>query len=178
MFKHQKFYFVRTKRRQFYSSPYPYIFFDYLNLGVNFLNVIFSTIQNETERRAYGTAGYAMPYQNTGVKSQELITTTNQRAILGPLDDELPYTDYNHLPVAAGYKSHDYEYGYSYIPPEKWYPQPPRPPICVTEKRMNVCPSFASGLPADLKEFHTSRRITPPDQLNEQFVSEKLNSGR
>ena len=123
------------------------------------------------------TTGYVGPYQGVGFKSEELRTTDNQRRIEGALDDELVYSDYNHLPVAAGYKSYDYEYGYSYIPPEKWYPQPPRPPICVTDNRSPVCPMVSEKF-ADLKEFHSSRRITGPYQLNRDYVDDKMNSGR
>lgn len=131
------------------------------------------------EDRAHDTSGYDYPYQSAGEKSQRDRTIENRRIIEGPLDDELPYSDYNHLPMAAGYKSHDYEYGYSFLPPEKWYPQPPVPPICVSEKRCPVYPGLAGGSKyADVKEWHDSRRITPPDMINIDYVADKLNSGR
>jgi hypothetical protein len=97
------------------------------------------------------------------------------RVIDGPLDSDLPFTDYNHLPVAVGYDSRDYEYGYSYIPPEKWHPTPPRPPICVTDRRTPICPVMAGGDHINLKEFDSSRRITQPLQLNTNFVEKRLN---
>ena len=102
----------------------------------------------------------------------------NRRVIEGELDDELPYSDYNHLPVAAGYKSHAYEYGYSMIPPEKWFKQPVRPPICVTEKRCPTMPSYTTGVPVDTMEWHSSRRVTQPDMISVKYVQDKLNSGR
>ena len=102
----------------------------------------------------------------------------NRRVIEGELDDELPYSDYNHLPMAAGYKSHAHEYGYSFIPPEKWFPQRPRPPICVTEKRCPTLPSYTTGVPMDTKEWHSSRRVTHPDTISVEYVQDKLNSGR
>lgn len=132
----------------------------------------------ETEFNARTTDGYYGRYQETGEKSQKIKTVENQRVIKGELDDEIPYSDYNHLPIASGYKSHDYEYGYSFIPPEKWYPQPPRPPICVSEKRAPVCPVYTNGAPVDVKEFHSTRRITPPDIINADYVNDKLNGGR
>jgi hypothetical protein len=130
------------------------------------------------DERARTTAGFYGPFQTMGPKSERLRTTESRRRIEGVLDDELPYTDYNHLPIAAGYKSHDYEYGYSFLPPEKWYPQPPRAPVCVTEKRCPVCPAYANGAPADAKEFHSARRITPPDMINTDYIGDKLNAGR
>lgn len=132
----------------------------------------------ELDDRARTTDGYEMPYQDVGIKSEKNKMNRNKRVIEDTLDDELPYSDYNQLPVASGYKSHDYEYGYSFLPPEKWYPQPPRPPVCVTEKRCPVCPVNATGTPTDVKEFHNSRRITQPDEINVDYVNDKLNSGR
>jgi len=64
------------------------------------------------------------------------------------------------------------------LPPEKWYPQPPRPPICVTNRRSVIAPTYTQGTPVDVKEFHSSRRITPPDLISTDYVNEKLNSGR
>lgn len=94
------------------------------------------------------------------------------------ITNELPYTDYNHLPMADSYKPSDFEYGDSFLPPEKWYPQPPFPPLCVSEKRCPVCPVFTTGTPVDVKEWNSSRRIMPPDRINVKYIEEKLNSGR
>jgi hypothetical protein len=134
--------------------------------------------QAEIEYNAQSIGGYTTPYQSTGSQSETIKITDNSRRIDGPLDNELQYSDYNLLPIAAGYKSHAYEYGYSFLPPEKWYPQPPRPPICVTEKRAAVCPVYTDGAPVDVKEFYSSNRITPPDLINTDYVNEKLNAGR
>ncbi len=96
----------------------------------------------------------------------------------GLLIDELQYTDYNHLPMAEIYNNKDYEYGYSFLPPEKWYPQPPFPPVCVTNKKCPVCPIYTTGAPVDVKEWNASRRITPADKIKVSYVQDKLNSGR
>jgi len=139
------------------------------------------TLENRKQnvlRHATNSNNYDSRYQEVGPKSEKLKTLANRRRIEGDLDDELPYSDYNHLPVGTGYRSHDYEYGYSYLPPEKWYPLPPRPPICVTDKRCPVCPVYADGAPTDVKEFYTSRRIMPPDLINTDYIDEKLNAGR
>ena len=86
------------------------------------------------------------------------------------------YTDYNTLPISENTGS--FEYGYSFLPPEKWYPVPPNPPVCVTEKSCPVCPIYTEGTNVDLKEWNQSRRITPADQINVNYIQEKLNSGR
>lgn len=130
------------------------------------------------DEQAHSTKGYDTAYQEPGAKSEKRKGLDVHKRIEGDLDNELNYSDYNHLPVAEGYKSHDYEYGYSFIPPERWYPENPRAPICVTSKRENVCPMFTQGAPADVKEFFAASRITPPDQINVDYVKDKLNSGR
>jgi len=130
------------------------------------------------DEKAHSTKGYDTAYQEPGAKSEKRKGLDVHKRIEGDLDNEIPYGDYNMLPVAEGYKSHDYEYGYSFIPPEMWAPQWARPPICTISKRENVCPMFAQGAPADVKEFFSSSRITGPDQMNVDYVKDKLNSGR
>lgn len=133
---------------------------------------------NSLEADAMNTGGYATAWQQGGSKGGLHVMPDKSRRIDGAIQDELPYSDYNHLPVASGYSSHDYEYGYSFIPPEKWYPQPPRPPICVTEKRSPIVPVYANGTPTDVKEFWSSSRLTPPDGINTNIINDKLNAGR
>ncbi len=99
------------------------------------------------------------------------------RAQEGVMTSEIQYTDYNILPVTPE-DSRLYEYGYSFLPPEKWYPIPPHPPVCVTEKRSVVCPVTTTGTPVDMKEWDSSRRITPGDVINIDYARDKLNSGR
>lgn len=166
----------------FYDSTYPYnnnaLVNPYdKNRQANEIARI-DAAQKAVEDQAFSTSAYPSAYQTPGAKSETYRTTDNSRTITGTLDDELPYGDYNQLPMAAGYKSHDYEYGYNFIPPEKWYPQPVRPPICVTNFRSPVYPSLASGTPTDVKEFYNANRITQPDRLNTAYVTDKLNSGR
>jgi hypothetical protein len=135
-------------------------------------------LKAEVDEKGSTTKGYDSAYQEPGAKSERRYGLDHNRRIEGEIDDELPYSDYNHLPMAAGYKSHEYEYGYSFLPPEKWFPNPPRPPVCVTEHRSPILPMLANGTPVDVKEFHSSRRITPPDQISRTYIDEKLNAGR
>lgn len=96
----------------------------------------------------------------------------------GVVTTHLPYTDFHHLPLGDDYKPSDFEYGFSFLPPEKWYPTPPFPPVCVSEKRCPVCPAFTTGTPTDLKEWHSSSKILPPDGINTKFIEDTLNAGR
>jgi hypothetical protein len=93
------------------------------------------------------------------------------------IPNELEYSDYNHVLVTDDYKAKTFEYGYSYLPPDKWYPQPPAPPVCVTNHRSPVFPLYTIGTPMDLKEWDSSRRVTPPDRMNIKYIQSKLNAG-
>lgn len=90
---------------------------------------------------------------------------------------EIPYVDYNNMPLFE-VNSGSFEYGYSFLPPTAWYPTPPHPPVCVSEKRAPVCPVYTNGTTVDLKEWDYARRIFPPDQINTAIIEAKLNSGR
>ena len=95
---------------------------------------------------------------------------------------DMKYTDYNHLPMADGVDDRSYEYGYSFMPPERWagaHSLGAYPPICVTNKRNDIFPVLSSGnLTADLKEWNDTLRVTNPDNINVKYIREKLNSGR
>lgn len=68
------------------------------------------------------------------------------------------YVNYNQLPMADNYNaSNDFEYGYSFLPPEKWYPEPSTPPICLTEKRSPITPSYTTGIPLDAKVWNSKK---------------------
>jgi hypothetical protein len=95
----------------------------------------------------------------------------------GVIDTENEYSDYNMLPMSDD-NTGNFEYGYSFMPPEKWYPQPPHPPICVSNTKTNVMPIYTTGTPIDVKEWNESRRIMPPDNINTKYIKQKLNSGK
>lgn len=94
------------------------------------------------------------------------------------ITSDIPYTDYHHIPIGDTYKPSDFEYGYSFLPPEKWYPTPPFPPVCVSEKRCPINPTFTTGTPVDVKEWHSASKIMPPAGINTKYIKEKLNAGR
>lgn len=106
------------------------------------------------------------------------IEQTSSRPNIGTVLNDLKYSDFNHLPMAENYNKGDFEFGYSFLPPEQWYPQPPFPPVCVTDKKCPVCPVFTNGTPIDVKEWNESRRITQPDEIKTDYIRDVLNSGR
>jgi hypothetical protein len=91
-------------------------------------------------------------------------------------ESKYSYIDFNSMPQSAN--SGSFESGYSFLPPSQWYPVPPHPPVCVTEKQCPVCPIYTDGTNVELKEWNSSRRITPPDDINVSYIEDKLNSGR
>lgn len=103
-------------------------------------------------------------------KSENCTRETGDR-----ITNEIEYSKYHNVPVNESQK---FEYGYSFLDPEKWYPQPPYPPVCVTNNRCTVNPFVPPGTPYDLKEWNQSLRITPPDDINLHYIKEKLNSGK
>lgn len=88
------------------------------------------------------------------------------------------YIDANKIYVPPGYKTKIEDIGYSYLPPSQWFPIPNPPPVCVVAgQRCKVSPSLTTGYPVNLKEWHSSRRITQPDNINVQYIEDVLNSG-
>ena len=106
-------------------------------------------------------------YENAGTRSSSPV-----------IANEMSYTDYNTIPVGAGVNSQNSDFTYTFFPPDRWYPVPPHPPVCVTETKCPVCPLTSSSATLDLKDWDDSRRITPGDVVNTKYVTEKLNSGR
>jgi hypothetical protein len=103
------------------------------------------------------------------------------RSSMDPFDDrgynDMKYSEYNQVPVPKDYKTTDYEYGYSFLPPEKWYPdnRPLRPPMCVTDRRSQVSPVLTDGAPTDMKEWYDSTRITGPQNINTNYIDNRVN---
>ena len=55
----------------------------------------------------------------------------------------MEYVDANHLYVPPDYKSKIENLGYYYLMPEKWFSNPPVPPICLTQKKYKITPTIA-----------------------------------
>ena len=48
---------------------------------------------------------------------------------------------------------------------------------CKQEVKCPVCPTMTSGYPVKLKEFDMARKILPPDNINVDYINEKLLTG-
>lgn len=109
---------------------------------------------------------------------ERCVPREGSRSVDGVITNEMQYNSFNNIPLPDNYNTGSFEYGYSFLPPEKWYPQPPFPPVCVSEKTCPVCPVSTTGMPVDVKEWNETRRVTGPDNINVKYVTEKLNSGK
>lgn len=88
------------------------------------------------------------------------------------LDPEL------HKPLGEFTKdfNNKFEYGYSYLNTDKWSVPMYRPPVCKTDESCKVCSSATKGYPVDVKEWNSSTKVMPPDNINVEYIS-KLNRG-
>lgn len=83
--------------------------------------------------------------------------------------------DFHSVPVPKHHVSKDYEYGFSYIPPEKWYGTAPlRPPVCKTDSPNIVQPVYLSDV-ADLKEWNNYNKLLQPDRIDISYIQKRLN---
>ena len=48
---------------------------------------------------------------------------------------------------------------------------------CKTEKPSIVCPNLTKGYPVKLKDFNIARKVLQPDNINEDYIREKLLTG-
>ena len=94
------------------------------------------------------------------------------------LDNELKYGDYNYIsPINKGMANP----AYTFISPNNWYPVPPHPPVCVTNKKCTTCPvQMNSGNDymnwASLDDFDQARRFTGNMNINLDYVKNVLNN--
>ena len=115
-----------------------------------------------------------IPINNPQTQS---IGSRQNNGVMNASDEmSLNYIDFNTLPNSPS--TDIFSPGHSYLPPINWYPTPAHPPVCVTEKQCPVCPVYTEGTNIDLLNWDNSRRISPPDNINTQFIESKLNSGR
>jgi hypothetical protein len=120
-------------------------------------------------------ASYTINYQR---RSPD-ITASGSRTKDGVMkESEARYNVVSYHTVPPNLNKGSFEYGYSFLPPANWYPTPPFPPVCVSEKQCPVCPGYTTGTNVELKEWDSARRITAPDEINVRYIEEKLNSGR
>nr|XP_047140883.1 putative uncharacterized protein DDB_G0282133 [Hydra vulgaris] len=114
------------------------------------------------------------PRSYAGAENLDQIAVSGNRTRNDILVNEMIYSDFNRLPPSFNDK--DFEYGYSFLPPKDWYPLPPYPPVCVSSSNHPVQPVYLDTMTMDLKDWHETQKITPPDSINTAFITNELNS--
>jgi hypothetical protein len=127
-----------------------------------------------------GNPNIVRPYIKDGEKYYDKIfsVSTNAPTSEEAQTNELKYGYYNYIgPLNKGMINKDY----TFISPENWYPIPPHPPICVTNKECTTCPiQISDGKDymnfASVKDFDKARRFTGSMNINTDYVKEVLNN--
>ena len=70
--------------------------------------------------------------------------------------------DYQPLGENGDNYTNKWDQDYILLNTQKWAPTMKPTPVCKAEKECPVCPSLTSGYPISLKEFESSRKVTPP----------------
>jgi hypothetical protein len=137
-------------------------------------------LQNTKFRMEAGNKNVVGPFINSGLKYYNNIYTesTGVPESKNSMENELKYGDYNYIgPINNGMTNSQY----TFISPSNWYPVPPYPPVCVTNKQCTTSPiqisngqDYMNWIP--LEEFDQSRRFTGNMNINVDYVKNVLNN--
>lgn len=131
-------------------------------------------------RMGIGQENIVKPFMRDGndyynrIKSYSSKAPTPSQA----LNSELRYGDYNYIsPLNSGMTNSDY----TFVSPNNWYPIPPHPPVCVTNKECTTYPVMISDGHdymqwATLEDFDKARRFTGNMGINIDYVKNVLNN--
>jgi hypothetical protein len=120
-------------------------------------------------------------YLNTMIKQGKYIDDNG--FVQNMVDNDMKYTQYTpkeqeKLGTYDATFTNKWNNDYALLNTDKW-----RPPIghqmykCKQEVKCPVCPSLTAGYPVALKEFDNARKILQPDNINVDFINEKLITG-
>ena len=162
---------------------------DDLSYSVNYVQYQKDGLQQEAAkqsaqinqfRRDIADQEAVTPWSKDGYKYYSDIFT---RSVGAPpaneaLTNELKYGDYNYIgPINKGMINKEY----TFVSTSNWYPIPPHPPVCVTNKSCTTCPvqisngkDYMQWAPWD--EFDQARRFTGDMNINVDYVKNVLNN--
>ncbi len=151
----------------------------YQNNGLQKLDEL-DALKTNIFRASIGDQQVVQEYLQDGVKYNDRIYSysTDAPKTYEALNSELKYGDYNYIgPLNKGMINK----AYTFINPTNWYPIPPFPPVCVTNKSCTTCPiqmndgnnymNFAS-----LEDFDKARRFTGDMRINVDYIKNVLNN--
>lgn len=135
--------------------------------------------KNNLFKMAVGNQKVVRPYIKDGEKYYDTIfsVSTDAPTQIEAQNNELKYGYYNYIgPLNKGMINKDY----TFIEPTNWYPIPPHPPVCVTNKKCTTCPiQITDGRDymhfSNLDQFNEARRFTGNMNINTEYVKNVLN---
>jgi hypothetical protein len=138
------------------------------------------SFKNKAFRMSMGEQNVVKPFLQDGKNYYDRLYSYSSSAPTPKesLTNELRYGDYNYIsPLNKGMTNSDY----TFVTPNNWYPVPPHPPVCVTNKRCTTCPiQMTDGKDymawASLEDFDASRRFTGNMGINIDYVKNVLNN--
>jgi hypothetical protein len=146
-------------------------------------------IQNEEDNKVFDNNIFRMSVGNRSVVNKfiesggkyygDILTrSTNAPSKFQAATNELKYGDFNYIaPLNKGMINP----AYTFVSPTNWYPIPPHPPVCVTNKRCTTSPVIISDGKdymnfASLEDFDASRRFTGDMGINVDYIKNVLNN--
>ena len=69
-----------------------------------------------------------------------------------------------------------WDHGFTYLNTDKWAPPIRKLQQNKIEKECTTCPTLTNGYPLNLMEFDNSRKILPPDNINLDYIKDRLNN--
>jgi len=137
-------------------------------------------LDNNIFRMSVGNRSVVNKFIESGGKyyGDILTRSTNAPSKFQAATNELKYGDFNYVaPLNKGMINPTY----TFVSPTNWYPIPPHPPVCVTNKRCTTSPVIISDGKdymnfASLEDFDASRRFTGDMGINIDYIKNVLNN--
>ena len=137
-------------------------------------------LDNNIFRMSVGNRSVVNKFIESGGKyyGDILTRSTNAPSKFQAATNELKYGDFNYIaPLNKGMINP----AYTFVSPTNWYPIPPHPPVCVTNKRCTTSPIIMGDGKdymnfASLEDFDASRRFTGDMGINIDYIKNVLNN--
>ena len=137
-------------------------------------------LNNNLFRMSVGNRSVVNKFIESGGKyyGDILTRSTNAPSKFQAATNELKYGDFNYIaPLNKGMINPEY----TFVSPTNWYPIPPHPPVCVTNKSCTTCPIIMGDGKdymqfASLEDFDKSRRFTGDMNINIDYIKNILNN--
>jgi hypothetical protein len=137
-------------------------------------------LDNNLFRMSVGNRSVVNKFIESGGKyyGDILTRSTNAPSKFQAATNELKYGDFNYIaPLNKGMINPEY----TFVSPTNWYPIPPHPPVCVTNKSCTTCPIIMGDGKdymqfASLEDFDKSRRFTGDMNINIDYIKNVLNN--